>query len=184
MGFQEWREKNPGTFTGIAVAVFAVSILILVRSLGLFTTAPKPIEVGLYYYDLNTKKLFNHVDQAPPVATESGPIDGHDAGVRAYVFACNDCNDANDAKIAYLEMIEAGVLAKIDPTLIKGWYMNMSPVQVEGLDEGTLVRRESDRTWVPINSPEGAAITEAAQNRCGEGKAVINCVPQPTTTKK
>jgi len=150
-----------------------------------------PMPTREWYYDLNSRQLFpGPVGQTPPIAAPSGSAtDGSPAGVRARVFTCGKCSQS-ERFIGYLETyssemkqrrqameerVRAPQPAGPDPSLTMEVIMLETDLR-QGL--ASLVKRPEDAAWVPIKSPEGQQIVQAAHRRCGANAVAKPCSPR------
>lgn len=178
MQLRDWMNNNSAVVTVGAVVILILSLGYIVwNSKG--SSPPRVIDV--YYYDLNTNKLFTaQSNQLPPIDTESGPVAGSNApaGVRAYVFACTDCGDEADRFIGWLEMYTPEVKA------LRSQPSPQTPEEAaereqreeEVWENGKLVRAPDGTTWARENTSEGMAITTKIESKCPGGMPKP-CVP-------
>jgi len=159
----------------VTVAICGVLILVggLVIGWRIWSAARAPVSPPrmsmAYFYDLNTGELFEaDASLEGPIETDSGPHQGHPAGVRANVFSCTSCNDESARFIGYLE---------IPADALEG-QSNGDDVPVGEEGQGLLIRREKDDRWVPFDGRQGDRILQEVQDRCGEGKPVRYCHPR------
>jgi len=113
---------------------------------------PEKAEVKyVWFYDLNTNKLFKaDEDMRPPIKAPSGPLpDGGPAGVRAYVFTTAKEPNELDIIIVYLEKFasqakefskEQNPRVETTDEIIRAWAKNR------------LIKRPQDVNWFAANS--------------------------------
>lgn len=165
MSLRSYMNNNPAIVTVAAIVVLLICLGLIYRSLAGGGGTAQTIDV--WYYDLNTGDLFvESSDSQPPIEAPSGPFEGHPAGVRAYVFACEEsgCDDPAQRKIGYLEMYTADAKAAItnpDP--------NAGPQEYEVIEMGRLVKAPEGGGWVPAMSNQGMMLTERISQICPNG---------------
>lgn len=179
MKLRDWMNNNSAVVTVGAVVILILSLGYIVWSSKSGGYGPRVIDV--YYYDLNTNKLFTaKSDQIPPIETESGPVQGSNApaGVRAYVFACNDCSDEADRFIGWLEMYtpDAKAILSQPPAETPEQAAEREQRQYEVWESGQLVRAPDGTTWARANTPEAMAVTSKIEGKC-PGGAPKPCLP-------
>lgn len=154
-----------------------IALLVIAATVGpfLYDLRAAPPAQTIWYYDLNTKALFEAPDGGPRITAASGPHDGQPAGVRAYVFSCTSCEDKSTHFIGYLETLDATLLQQLKPEDLKGWYGQRGPPQVQGVDEAMMVRRVEDADWVPSQSSQGQDILNLAGKQCPEARSPTFC---------
>lgn len=170
MKLRNWLNNNSAVVTILAVVMLILSLgAIIIMNRGSSYT---PRVYDVYFYDLNTKKLFvGKSNQYAPIATP----DGGDRGVRAYVFSCGDCGDESQQFIGYLEMFKPEA---------KKFFENPESFTPEQLanqpdlyEEGRLVRAEAENAkWVNANSMDGMKLADLAYTRCN-GQPAKPCNP-------
>ncbi len=199
MQIREWVNKNSAVTTIISVVLLFCALFYLMRTV--FPPPPEPI-TKVFYYDIITGKLFPApVEEYPPIATpdNSTLANGQPAGVKANVFSCTRCREG-DWYIGYLEtylpearevqirmneemkkMSEqplpepgaAGTPAPMPPPM-----MGPSPQEMMLISEGHLVASQEDvNKWFKQESPEGAALVNAAMKKCPDNKYPQQCFP-------
>ncbi len=159
----------------------------------------------VFYYDVMTGKLFPAaVELYPPINTPDKSMlpNGIPAGVKANVFSCGKCKES-EWYIGYLEIYlpqakEAQVrlnkemeeYARMDPEARKKDHekakngekslgIGPTPQEMMLISEGHLVARyEMIDKWFKQESPEGAALVNAAMKKCASGKYPIQCFPE------
>jgi hypothetical protein len=124
-----------------------------------------------YYYNVQTGELVGRqTTEVPPIKLTSGQL-----GVLAHVYACGDCA-SNETFIGFLtkysdddkramstELTEQQV--QQGPMTVPTPLAARAPEQVGG-----------EIQWFPMQSPQGMAIADAANQRCG-GTNTTKCVP-------
>lgn len=178
MKLRDWLNNNSAIVTIGAVVLLIGALFAIIMQMSGGSSGPRVIDV--YFYDLNKNQLFTaKSDAIPPIDTDSGATpQGAPAGVRAYVFACNDCGDENDRFIGWLEMYtpEAKALltqpAADNPEQAAEREMRMYEVW----ETGQLIRGVNDTRWVPQNSQEAMTITSQIETKC-PGGAPKPCLP-------
>ena len=167
--------SNRSLALGIAAgAALAGSIAYIVY--GLLGSGRIKATTQEWFYDLNTKQLFSApASTVPPVAAPSGPLpDGSPAGVRAYVYGCENCNKSSRF-IAYLEMFTAEGRAALETAHQRKPTETMLPMTPA---TGILVRRPDGTEWVERNTAAGyRIIADSLQNRCPADVFPQRCYP-------
>jgi hypothetical protein len=159
---------------------------------------PAPI-TQVFYYDIITGKLFAaDTAEFAPIETpdKSRLANGEPAGVKANVFSCGKCRE-DEWYIGYLETYLPGAkaaqikmneeterMAKLPPasgsTSGSGSavFMGPSPQEMMAISQGHLVAsHEAVDKWYKQESPEGAALVNAAMKKCPDGKYPMQCFP-------
>lgn len=157
LAVRKWINKNPRIIISITVG----SILVLLVVVGLSLPKKTAVEVREYreyrkawFYDLNTAELFvARGDKVAPIEAPSGPLpNGEQAGVRAYVFSYVSEPNESERFIGFLEIAKPEI-SKQEVELIESGSGG-----AEQWGRGGLIRRVSDKQWVPADSNEGKAI--------------------------
>lgn len=184
MKIREFMNNNSALVTILAVVVLVVSLGVIIMN----TRGPGVARtIDLYFYDLNTGKLFTaKSDQIPPIEAPSGPLQGQPgnlpAGVRAHVYACGECPDLTGmtlqeveqagAYIAYVEMYtEQGKAA-----LTAGASGPPEGPMIDPMEQ-TLIARVPELAWQPMYSDAGFRLTESGHRACPDGSAPQPCRP-------
>jgi len=181
MGLRDYMNNNSSVVTILAVVVLVIALGIIVMT----SKGPgrNSYIVDIYFYDLNTGKLFiEKSDQRPPITTASGPTPtGKKAGVLAYVSTCGECRNyagmgveelkAAGAFISRLEMFTEEALAAMDAAAA-----GQSAAMDYDLMNAVLIKRVEDTAWVPIESSQGMRIMSAEAGRCPGGREKT-CLP-------
>ena len=138
---REWINDNPEISRRLCYASFCLLVLVIVwiawpRSE--YRPATEPVKV--WFYDLNTKKLFTaNTDSIPPIAAPSGLMpDGKPAGVKAVVLSYVTEPNESERLVGFLQTTDAN-----DKTRI-------------------LVCTITDANWVSADTREGRLIAEQA----------------------
>lgn len=192
MSIREWINKNSAVATIVAVVILVISLGILIMNLG--GGRRGPVVKELYYYDLNTGKVFTApVESLPPVKAPSDPDESKRSGVQAYIMACGEC-PSNIAGATAEELAQRNVfivrLEKYDDRTRDQLVKMMEQQQQAGpegpppmmvdpflMEEGRLVKPLQGDRWVPIHSPAGMQIMESLQRRCEDGTNPKFCYP-------
>lgn len=201
MQIREWVNKNSAVTTIVSVVLLFCALFYLMRTV--FPKPPEPIK-EVFYYDIMTGKLFPApVEEFPPIATPDGSKLSNDqpAGVKANVFSCTRCREG-DWYIGYLETYlpqareiqirQAEEMKRMseqpmpDPNAAPGTggpgmpppMMGPSPQEMMAISEGHLVASQEDvNKWYKQESPEGAALVNAAMKKCPDNKYPTQCFP-------
>ena len=150
----------------VAGIVLIVSVLLIARQMGLLRgAAAAPTAPDVFWYDLETGKLFGHRVSPARVTAPSGG-----AALRAHVFACNDCDDPNDRFIAYFEQFtdEARRVLQDEQRKSNPMSLTMAMGHVR-------VRRPDSREWVIATHPDGLQVVNAPLTWCG-GQPATPCL--------
>jgi hypothetical protein len=133
--------------------------------------SPQPrVSSDVYYLDLGTGQLF--ADDAAAIAPIDAPS-GTGAGVRAYVFSCNDCSDEQQRFTGWLErhipsakrLREQGDKASLDVDELIDALSKPIQVSVDG------------KTWLGLHPIEYMTWQiQRRQSLCGGG-ATLECKP-------
>lgn len=125
-----------------------------------------------YFYDLNTKELFEAPAAPGPLETASGPYKGQmAAGVRAHVYCCGPYRKGSEKFIGYLEVPYDSVPEADRPP---GFVVDP---ELEGAE--VLIRRVDDEMWYSAISPEGLKIKQEVGQRCGPRQRLTYVTPVP-----
>lgn len=125
----------------------------------------------LWFYDMNTKKLFQvNAGTSPPIDAPSGkPFEEKPAGVRAYVYGCGGCGDTF---IGYLETNHEKAKEIFDQS-----EKHDSKTLGAARKMGTYIRAVDGEAWVRPDTQEAGNIKIGIVNRCGNQRAVP-CYPR------
>lgn len=172
-------DADPRTQRIVAGAAVAVAVLTLgFAGYRFFFPPPRsesiPHEAMAYFYDLNTGDTFTApATERGPLETESGPCEGHPAGVRAHVYACQSCDDPQRRFVAWVE-IPIEILAAADA---EKYHPYLERDNTEGEIASTMVRRPDDAQWVPADSLQALQIFEQIDGACAPGEDIFRCRP-------
>jgi hypothetical protein len=203
MQIRDWVNKNSAVTTIISVVLLFCALFYLMKTV--FPSPPAPIK-EVFYYDVMTGKLFPApVEEYPPIATPDGSMlaSGQPAGVKANVFSCTRCREG-DWYIGYLETYlpqareiqirQAEEMKKMaeqplpDPAATPAPgapgpampppMMGPSPQEMMAISDGHLVASQEEvNKWYKQESPEGAALVNAAMKKCPDNKYPTQCFP-------
>jgi hypothetical protein len=178
MKLRDWMNNNSAVVTIGAVVLLIGALAAIIFQMKPSGYGPRVIDV--YYFDLNTQKLFTaKSDQIPPIETPSGPVPGigAPAGVRAYVFACNDCGNESDRFVGWLEMYtpEAKALLTQPAAETPEEAAQREARMYEVWETGQLLSLDG-RSWARANSQEAMNITSTIEGKC-PGGAPKPCLP-------
>jgi hypothetical protein len=153
--------------TNVSVIIFIIMFLQFFRSGQVKRVSDYKKE---WFYDLNTGQLFAaDKEHIPPIEAPSGPLpDGQPAGVRAYVFSYVEEPNESERFIGFLETA--------DPN-----YAGDTTDKAKGITRwgrGRLIRKISDKKWVPADSKQGREIFEEALTPDENGKNPQYCAPK------
>lgn len=124
MKIRDYLNQNSSVGILAAVVLLVISLFIIYRQLTGSGGGPRITE--LYYYDLNTGRVFvAPIEAVPPIETDSGDYQGEPAGVRANIFACGSCRksyagmtpeeiESAGADLAYLQKYPPDAKAAIE----------------------------------------------------------------------
>lgn len=183
MKARDWMNNNSALVTIAAVVLLVISLGVIIMQ----TRGPGSVRaIDLYFYDLNTGKLFvAKSDHIPPIKAPSGPFgeQGLPGGVRAHVFSCGECGDFTGMTaeqvvqaggyIAYLEMYTPQGKAALtaDPS-----DPNAAPMMIDPMEQ-TLVKPVDGDQWMSMYSERGYRMTDAAMQQCPDGSPGQACRP-------
>lgn len=182
MRARHWINRNSTTATLVAISALVASLAYIATGV---RDAPKPAQVDVYYYDLNTGELFvDTSEQFAPIESPSGPLliagrnTGDPAGVRAHVFACYNCSDESERFIGWLESFtEEARFAADDPSMYAGGD-DEGQHAFDVFEQGHLIRDVDQANWVQRSSEAGFTLMEQAVRKCGVGEAPAReCFP-------
>jgi hypothetical protein len=125
-----------------------------------------------FFYDLSEKKLFAvSREELPPIR---GLNDAEEDAVRAVVIAPNgNPDDKAHQKIAYLEKYAP----ELKEHLAKVRDGKAEPLPRGARDSYRFVKRETDRDWYKVSSPEGEKILAEWNVPGPDGKFPVVCTP-------
>lgn len=183
MKVRDWMNNNSALVTIAAVVLLVISLgVIIMQTKGPGSVGP----IKLYFYDLNTGKLFVAMsDQVPPIDAPSGPYGerGLPGGVRAHIYSCGSCGNYDGltaeqvnqtgAYIAYLEMYTPeGKAAMTAPA----GDPDAPPMYVDPMEQ-TLVKRVEDTNWISMYSEQAYQMTDQAIRNCPDDAPARACRP-------
>lgn len=177
---RDWANRHP-----TAVGVGAIALLVILLGLGVMRMGSSggkpPIRDGVWFYDVNTGKLFvAGVDQIPPIDTPSGA----EAGVIAHVWSCGSCEDESSLKIAYLEKYTTEEAKEAVVQMNEAIRLNKMQTIVDILrakaQQDMLIKRPEDTGWTPATSDAGLAMMEIGNTvKCPDDRSPQPCRPKP-----
>jgi len=158
-----------------ALALIACAGFLVFRA---FRSPRDESEGKIYFYDESLKKLFAAPrDSIPPIP---GLDNAEPDGVRAIVIAPGgDPKNSKDRRIAYLEKYTPELKRQFEAVRQMGAAAEAAPgtLQREMIPANTLVRRENEAQWHPVNSPEGDRIVTEWNVPGPNGTYPAVCVP-------
>jgi len=173
-GLLGWTSEYPRAVAGLAAGSILALLLVAVPRLFFDRASPLYTLDQEWYYDLNTGRLFvTDGGRTPPIDAPSGPLpDGGRAGVRACVLAYVDDPNETERVIGFLETTAAKESPAGRPL--------PSPPKNPAMEwaKGRLIRRLSDKDWVPADSPQGQAILSEAFVPNTKGERPFYCRPK------
>ncbi len=134
--------------------------------------------VGVYFFDLNTKKIFVGPANAwAPVETPSGPFENEPAGVRLFLFSCKPCPNLNGKTLDEANALgaTAGWLEKYRADAKK--LLDGGDRKPETLMEGLQMRAFTGTRWISPTSREALAIRDTISRLCS-GSPGAACSPE------
>ena len=141
---------------GIIIVCFGAAIVVaLVGMSGGGEYKSRDVD-RVWMKDLSSGELFDVATKEgihPPIKSPSG----NDA-VKAHVFACGNCDDDSKRFIAYLEKY----LPEAHKMFSEGGY------NLTILEKAHVVSEDGKDEWVPIGLPEGQAIVNLKNSKCGD----------------
>ncbi|MEM8739453.1 MAG: hypothetical protein AAGG38_13400 [Planctomycetota bacterium] len=160
-----------------------VAVLVIVLALGLIVLRNQRPGLGdfeVFYYDLNTQKVFTAKAEAiPPIdsggGTYSYPDGEYGSGVRADIYSCGDLVkvksgmtraevEAAGAFIALLTRYSSEQKELIERMRTTGDTQIPGASQVEN----PLISTADGTEWVPALSDAGRELTEKSTEMCGD----------------
>ena len=179
MGLRDALNQNSTVVTVIALLVLGVCVLLIGR---VIWGGPASGPGDIYYYDLNTGKVFVGVAQPQePVDAPSGETpEGKPAGVRATILACGKCR-SNFAGMTADEIKQAG--AELAYLLINPPMPTGDPSGPGTADPRMLmmpdpvIRTVDGSDWIRASSAEGLALMSRFKDQCEPGTDVVPCNP-------
>jgi hypothetical protein len=174
----------------IAVSITGALVLCVVFISSVYRGNPHVGVTGeAYFYDLRGGTVFvAPASSVPPIQAPSGNgPDGKPAGVRAYIYSCDedyadfrgmtaDQVEQSGAFIGYLEkrtdyFKEYMANTERDSTAVD------PAVAARMVKQPILIQKLGDQRWVPDISPRGQKIQQAARQRC-PGTTAVLCNPR------
>ena len=150
------RIRDPKVGGPIAGVAFLLAIVITLVFLGDDDEGLPTSPTQLYFFDMESKKLFaGPRGVLPPITAESGPH----KGARAYVYACGDCD--KDQFIGYVEVY----LPDHQKAVQSG-----DRFAAQNTQSGHLISKHEELKWVPRTSQQGHAIIRETWGKCPAGK--------------
>jgi|GEM_PF-6490851 len=174
MGLRERLRKNPMIGIVVAIVLFAVASVGLVRGSRLGAEAKQP--GGQFFYDLATGELF--VADLYAIAPIPAPS-GFGNAVQAYVFSCGACNEAEQF-IAYLGAFsnEARKLILKTPEIER--FQIMAIGGSVAVDSGHWIapvpKAGNAPDWITVTDPQAQRLLTIASQRCPQ--RLRRCLPQ------
>lgn len=174
---KNWVLENPWSL----VALITVSLAVI----GWSWRTPAFREAQTYYFDLQNGELFVAAPQQ--ISPIPGPNQGVDtpvserAGVRAYVFACEQCQDPADRFVGWVEIDHPQSVERIrshHPGLSDASILTITAM----MPDAVLIRPAEPYApgvsghWHADDSLEARALRTSLKARCG-GKQPVRCVP-------
>jgi hypothetical protein len=164
VGIRETLNKNQNITTIGTIVIIVIAIGVIVWQL---MPPSMPNIVSKSYYSVDDGKSYF---EAPADKIVPYDHEGKEA-VRAHVFQCG----SEPPFVGYLEKLDPKVKAKLDEFHAdpknKGKVM---PGQFEEEENGRLVKRPGDKTWIPDTHPAAARVTTI---KCKDGSYAIRLTP-------
>lgn len=158
-----FKRKNV-ILASVAAAAFIGAVVVAIGNMNKEDDATKDWVDMVWYYDLNTDKLFPaKAGLIPPIDAPSGPHKESDqpAGVKAHVLGCNDCSDSNRF-IAWLEAYPPKGVDKKTNQVFRGHTIR--------------VAKGEDKKWWDMNTDRAKEIRKSVRDQCkGE---IVKCYPE------
>ncbi len=156
---------NRGPTIGVAVGLLILAAVITVWNGGGGSSNQQ------YYYNLQTGELVGrHTLDVPPITLPSGA-----PGVLAHVYACGDCA-TNETFIGFLTTY-SDEDKQVMSTEVTEQQVQQGPLSVPTpLTARPPQEPGGEIQWFPMQSPQGMAIADAANQRCG-GSNTTKCMP-------
>ena len=174
MGIRQLADEKPVVIIAASALIGVLAIYLLFAWMfgGSSNTLPRVEEV--YFYDIEGKTLVPvKAGEIPPLQLDNG----HRA-VQAYVFSCGSCDDEAQRFTGYLETYVPQVKQLLEK--LASTKTQASPDELVLIQSGKVVSPPSEEKWVPLRSPEGAALVRAARSddRCkSKGGTLVICQP-------
>ena len=165
--FRKLLRKKRATSAIIAGVLTLIAVVALTLYFLAEDDATKDWVETVWFYDLNSKKLYEvKAGTIPPAPAPSGKDDkGRDAGVRAHVYGCGGCGETY---ISHLEMFPQVEKATVDGT---GRIHAIGEIKPDGVN------------WMNPRSPgskeEAKRLRKAPRTQCGD-RPIVQCFPGNT----
>lgn len=206
MKLRDWLNNNSAVVTILAVVILILSLGFIIMQASGPKYKAQIVDV-YYYDLGNGTIFTAKSNEIPPIESKSGPGPaGNPQGVRAYVFSCGDCKNESERFVGWLEMYTreakemmqspnrmgpgmppppgspnaapgSPAAAPGSPAAPAGQAQPPGPEFFDFWEKGHLVRTVEEDSWVQANSPEGFAIMQALQGKCGQGAIPKPCFP-------
>ena len=110
-------------------------------------------------------------------AVAAGPdAEGNPAGMRAYVFSCDDCSDTSTHFVAYVERYTPE--AKVKLTQMRDNPESLSEEDMYfDYEQGRLIMVPDKTSWLEANSEEAFVAQEGLMAHCPPGSRIRSCYP-------
>ena len=159
-------DSNESTSKVIKIVVAAVILLVAGIALFLQFRTPPAELVGMWFYDVEGKKLIIVPDTIPPTTVSGAET------VKAYVTGCGSCKDESKLTIRYLEKFTPEMTSQLKDAGITS-YAALASEPLPPF-EGRLVKKAPDVEWVQASSDAGQALIATAAT-CADGSTPIAC---------
>ncbi len=184
-----------GLLAGLAlISCIGFGLLLSVVGAAFLTvgSAPTYQPVDVYFYDLNTGKLFiGKSSDIPPIDAPSGNLmqDGNatdqQAGVKAYVYSCDDCSVEDSRFVGWLETYTPQLKLQLeDPEALMSSDPDSMEAEIDMMqvfEQGHLIAKPvepgAEPDWVPATAEEGFALVQEVQETCGPATIPQPCMP-------
>jgi len=156
MEIKRWINEHPRQTACIAAVPVLLLLIVTIAILIPNNQPEKSSAKHVWFYDLNTNKLFKaDADMRPPIESPSGPLlDGSPAGVRAYVFTTAKEPNESEIIIAYLEKFSPDA-----EKFTKNKNPNEKPEEIiRQWAKGRFIKLVQDANWLPADNPEAIDI--------------------------
>ena len=171
LGLRRWVNESPRLILGVAIVSALLLARVLARSFKSAPIRPFPQGKTVWFYDVNTGKLFTASSrQVGPIPAPSGPAPGGEpAGLRAHVYSY--VLDSNEADLF------TGFLERPDPDAGRG-KPTSDMRDMDKWAQGRLIKRVKDKRWVQASSPEGRAILQELVRPNKKGQTPVYQMPR------
>lgn len=177
MGVRRWVNRHSSVVTVLSIVAMLVAFGWIVQESLSYWRRASPVP-DVWYYDLNTGRLFRGPGNAlPPIDAPSGPLpNGENAGVRAKVFACGDCEDPTNRFIGWIEKLTAEAKHSMTYGQLGAWegYSSSGAPYMKNL----LVRAVDGDYWYSATTQAGRELFQAPRKKCPAGVVVYPCFPE------